>query len=154
MPTITVHLPAPTRSSPGSSLPPLLQTPLGYALLELQGTINFPAPAGEDGEGSTEVARVVFPDYDPSSADAGTAEGPWMKRVWLYVGFQRMTGSVVRLAKPLALLRRREARGEEMHLDGAAGAQRTTEEELEILELVRWKIVFRSRPEPVGLTAD
>jgi chromosome transmission fidelity protein 8 len=151
---IPIHLPDPTRSSSGSSLPPLLQTPLGYALLELQGTINFPVPSTEDGEGSTEVGRVVFPDYDPSSADAGTAEGPWMKRVWLYVGFQRMTGSVVKLAKPLAVLRRREACGREMQLEGAARAQRTTEEELEILELVQWKFVFRSRPEPVGLAAD
>lgn len=134
-----------------------MHTPLGFALLELQGTINFPSsgvnpPSGDSNE-STEVGRLVFPDYDPAQ---GAVEGAWMKRAWLFVGFQRMTGSVVKLSKPLGVVRRRQPAGDTMEglepADGAISA--SPSEQLEILEIVRWKIAFRSRPEPVGLAAE
>lgn len=162
MPSIPIHLPSSTRSTlSSSSLPSLLHTPLGYALLELQGTINFPTPSSDSDDGSTEVGRLVFPDYEaPIHPTETVAEGAWMKRVWLYVGFQRMTGSVVRLSKPLAIVRRRDqedGRAEDVEMDDgeqSSGVGETTREELEIVEIVEWKIVFRSRPEPVGLVPD
>lgn len=61
----------------------------------------------------------------------------------LYVGrHQRLTGEVKKLAKPLAVIRRRDM----------AGASTGTEasEELEIVDVVYYKILFSSRPEPVG----
>lgn len=59
-----------------------------------------------------------------------------MKRVHLYVGLhQRLTGEVKRLPRAVAVIRKRD--------DGA-------EDELEVVELVYWKVLFSSRPEPVG----
>lgn len=57
-----------------------------------------------------------------------------------------MTGEVKKLAKPLAILRRRDGGG------GAEGERRGTGagEELEVAEIVRFKVLFASRPEPVG----
>lgn len=63
----------------------------------------------------------------------------WMKRVYLYVGrYQRMTGEVKKLPRPIAVLQKYQ--GNE---DGDA-------EELEVVEIVRYKIFFKSRPEPVN----
>ncbi|MCJ1330810.1 hypothetical protein MMC10_007497 [Thelotrema lepadinum] len=174
MPSITLHPPASTRSSSvPSPLPPLLHTPLGFAILELQGTINI--PDHESGAGSTRIGKLVFPDYDPER-DADR-EGIWMKKVWLYVGHQRMLGEVRKLSRPLGVVGRKGALGESakgvegegkgnsvgeivgnnMDLDqgnenesGIEKKRRGEVEELEILELVRWKIVFSSRPEPFG----
>jgi chromosome transmission fidelity protein 8 len=65
----------------------------------------------------------------------------WHKRVYLYVGkHQRLTGEVKKLPKPMAVLRKREAAGE---TDGG-------ESELEIAEIVYYKLLFAHRPEPVG----
>ena len=59
-----------------------------------------------------------------------------MKRVHLYVGaHQRLTGEVRELARPVGVLRRPE------------GAE---EESLEIVAVVKHKLVFATRPEPVG----
>lgn len=72
-----------------------------------------------------------------------------MKTVHLYIGrHQRLTGEVKKLTKPLAVIRRRdmstETRREDQGGDAAHG------EELEIVELVYYKLLFSSRPEPVG----
>ena len=166
MPSVPLYLPRPTRQTTSSSLPSLLNTPLGLALLELQGTIHIPDP--EPGTKSTRIGKLVFPDYAPER-DADR-EGPWMKKVWLYVGHQRMLGEVKKLGKPLGVVGRKgvlsgaengtenSSRGERMDVDEETGtsterkeeASEETVEELEILEIVRWKIVFSSRPEPFG----
>lgn len=72
-----------------------------------------------------------------------------MRTAHLYVGrYQRLTGEVKKLVNPLAVIRRRgrdvnkTEEGEEEVGDGV--------EELEIVELIYHKIVFSSRPEPVG----
>ncbi|KAF2154138.1 putative sister chromatid cohesion protein Ctf8 [Myriangium duriaei CBS 260.36] len=145
MPSIPLHPPPPkNRTSAPNPLPGLLQTPSGLAILELQGTIHFPStsdhsdgdpPAKRTKVSTTEVGKLVFPLYN-SSAPAD--DKAWMKRVYLYVGRnQRMTGEVKALGKPLAVIRRRK----ESEAEGEA---------LEIVEVVRWKVVFASRPEPVG----
>jgi chromosome transmission fidelity protein 8 len=60
-----------------------------------------------------------------------------MKKVYFYIGrHQRMTGEIKKLAKPLAVLRKKEG-GEE-------------EDAVEVVEIVRYKILFGSRPEPVS----
>ncbi|MCJ1472014.1 hypothetical protein MMC13_000658 [Lambiella insularis] len=89
---------------------------------------------------STLVGRLSFPDYSPANPAEDAA---WQKKVYLYVGrHQRLTGEVKKLAKPLGLIRRR--------VKGHSNGEVTDEDELEILEIVSWKIVFSSRPEPVG----
>lgn len=66
-----------------------------------------------------------------------------MKRVYLHIGkYQRMTGEVKKLPKPLGVIRRREVAGG-MTTEGEKG-------DLEIVDVVYWKVLFKARPEPVG----
>jgi hypothetical protein len=146
MPSVPVLPASKSRSYPDSirnPLPTLLQTPNGFALLELQGTIHAPAAPLEvddvdmDGVSShsqdTPVGKLVFPLWTPSTAAEDTS---WMKRVYLYIGkHQRLTGEVKKLPKAMALLKKNEEAEEEV---------------VEIAEIVRYKIVFSQRPEPVG----
>ena len=146
-------------------LPTLLQTPSGLALLELQGTINLPEHDDEDAVTSTEtnvlttgqetpIGRLIFPDYDEK--DPGSTG--WMKRVYMYVGkHQRLTGEVKKLPKAIAIIRKRRDRlaaqtngddGDAM--EGVEGEQTEQTADLEIVEIVKYKILFSTRPEPVG----
>lgn len=148
MPSIPLHLPSAdsprpiTWSSPSNPLPNLLQTPSGLAILEIQGKINLPVPETSTLTSATPIGRLVFPHYRKDDPLTNTT---WMKTAHLYVGrYQRLTGEVKKLVKPLAVIRRR-ARMDIKEENGI--------EELEIAELVYYKIVFSSRPEPVGDTA-
>jgi hypothetical protein len=148
------------RDQVSNPLPPLLQTPSGLAILELQGTINFPAPEpnndhedddedGADGGTTTiietELGRLMFPDFSPLNPD----DTRWMKRVYLYAGrYQRMTGEVKKLAKPIAVIRRRQ---KPTTSNGTQDEDEDAGDELEIVEIVKYKILFASRPEPVSL---
>ncbi|KAG9561451.1 cytochrome P450 monooxygenase, partial [Aureobasidium melanogenum] len=127
-----------TTPNPNNPLPQLLHTPSGLAVLELQGTINFPTTTASDEDSldtpstATEVGRLVFPHYTSGISDPNG--GAWMKRVYFYIGrHQRMTGEIKKLAKPLAVLRKVEG--------GEEGA-------VEVVEIVKYKILFGSRPEP------
>ena len=160
MPTIPIHIsphlvtegkPQPTTTEQQIFFPPpfenplpqLLQTPPGLAILEIQGTINLPPPTPS--ESTSSVGQLVFPHYDPNDVTGSKA---WMKTVHLYVGRnQRLTGEVKKLPKAIAVLRKREGGGMEGSSDGAE-LERT--EELEMVEIVEWKVLFPSRPEPVG----
>lgn len=125
-------------------LPNLLQTPSGLALLELQGTLNFPEHDDEDAIATkgavreTPIGRLVFPEYEEGGGDG------WMKRVYLYVGkHQRLTGEVKKLPKAVAIIRKRTEGLEADHNE-------ETQEELEIVQIIKFKIIFSTRPEPVG----
>ncbi|CAD0093765.1 unnamed protein product [Aureobasidium mustum] len=138
----TINTPPSTLPDPNNPLPQLLHTPSGLAILELQGTINFPEPTGSSDPSSTpsstatEVGRLVFPYYTPGISDPNG--GAWMKRVYFYIGkHQRMTGEVKKLGKPLAVLRK-------------VGGEGRGDGEVEVVEIVRWKVLFGSRPEPVS----
>ncbi|KAJ5972362.1 Chromosome transmission fidelity protein 8 [Penicillium vulpinum] len=134
-----------TASTPNNPLPALLQTPSGLALLELQGTINVPSGSEDeydidhstsmDNDSAstfeTPIGKLMFPDYSVHNPD----DTKWMKRAYMYVGrYQRMTGEVKKLPRPIAVLQKRQA---------------SEGEELEVVEIVRYKIFFKSRPEPV-----
>ena len=164
MPSIALHPPhrgSPqngTITSPANPLPHLLQTPSGLALLEIQGTLHTPIPDLNSDESDpvlteTQVGRLVFPLYNPKSPDHENQS--WMKRVYLYVGkHQRLTGEVKKLPKPIAVIRKREVGATDMmDLDGKESlfeVERSRGEQLEIVEIVKYKILFASRPEPVG----
>jgi chromosome transmission fidelity protein 8 len=63
----------------------------------------------------------------------------------LYIGkHQRLTGEVKKLAKPLAVIRRRQVS------NGAEDALTSEDDQLEIAEIVYYKLLFAHRPEPVG----
>lgn len=80
-----------------------------------------------------------------------------MKKIYFYVGkHQRLTGEVKELSRPLGVVRRRmrtDAENEEGEggREGERGVRDgEQQDELEIVEVVRWKVVFSNRPEPVG----
>ncbi|KIX05299.1 uncharacterized protein Z518_06171 [Rhinocladiella mackenziei CBS 650.93] len=127
-----------------SPLPSLLQTPTGLAIVEIQGTIRGPfQSSGDNPHRSPELAligRLDFPLYSPRDQD----EGKWMKKVYLYVGkHQRLTGEIKKLAKPLAVLRK--ANENDSKLDNLKQG-----EDLEVVDIVKFKLLFSGRPEPVG----
>lgn len=163
MPSVPLY-PRPAAAScelNSNPLPQLLQTPSGIAILELQGTINVPSPSEEDLSGAdtdvaresetvfeTEIGKLMFPDYSPLNPD----DTKWMKRVYLYAGkYQRMTGEVKKLAKPLAVIRRRQKQSGTMNTSQEKQSPGQDGDELEIVEIIKYKILFPSRPEPVGL---
>jgi chromosome transmission fidelity protein 8 len=161
MPSINLHTTPHSSSAPPTTtnpLPTLVKTPSGLALLEIQGTVHapFPTPSEDTTPTQTNIGRLEFPLYDPTSS---SAEGTWMKKVYLYVGkHQRLPGEVKKLPKAMAVLRKRnyvvETEQEyRMRLARAAprrGDSEDVNEDLEIAEIVRWKIIFAGRPEPVG----
>lgn len=159
MPSVPLHPPVPSSpltATPPNPLPPLLHTPTGLALVEIQGTIHFPPPSSL--ATSTAVGKLVFPLYNPLLH--GEEDTKWMKRVYLYVGEnQRMVGECKKLGRPFAIVRKRgggggegDAEGEEGAMEGVQrrGAGEGDGEELEIVEVVKYKVVFSGRPEPVG----
>ena len=142
-------------------LPHVIQTKAGLALLEIQGTINLPDHGDEDafnstsrgGEGGkvmeTPIGRLVFPDYEGSEGG-----DKWMKRVYLYVGkHQRLTGEVKKLPKAIAVIRKRKGEAAGTQNVGATEGDEGATEELEVVEIVKYKILFSIRPEPVGTWA-
>ncbi|ODH49322.1 hypothetical protein GX48_04533 [Paracoccidioides brasiliensis] len=115
----------------------------------------------------TPIGRLIFPDYN-DSMDNDPSDQSWMKRVYLYVGrHQRLTGEVKKLQRPLAAIQRSEEGGDDVQTRSKAksnvnlraeetfGAEEGNEEdedscdELEIIDIVKYKIIFSSRPEPV-----
>ncbi|KAF6230447.1 hypothetical protein HO133_004790 [Letharia lupina] len=137
MPTIPLHTSSAQTAvtNTANPLPQLLQTPGGLAILEIQGSINLPtaSPTSQ----TISIGRLVFPDY---TASGSPEHKSWMKIVHLYVGqHQRLTGEVKKLPNPVAVIRKRDS--------GEATAEG---EELEIAEIVYYKVIFSSRPEPVG----
>ncbi len=160
MPSVPVHPSSRVRHNGDAAiatnpLPRLLQTPGGLALLEIQGTLHTPSqdPSSESSTIQTPVGRLVFLSYNPNSPDPENLS--WMKRVYLYVGkHQRMTGEVKKLPKPIAILcKSRMGPVDAMEVDGGVAVHKKDEtqtEELEIVEIVKYKILFASRPEPVG----
>ncbi|KAI2632349.1 hypothetical protein GGR54DRAFT_30802 [Hypoxylon sp. NC1633] len=130
-------------------LPQLIQTPSGLAILELQGTINLPE-TDENADGSSkeiEIGRLIFPDYYPDTQDPTSTS--WMKRIHLYVGeHQRLTGEVKKLPKAMAIIKKRVNSSEDLDMTNSQPS--STTEDLEIVEIVKYKLVFSQRPEPVG----
>lgn len=62
-----------------------------------------------------------------------------------------MTGEIKKLPKAIAILRKSEkSLADAMDVDGEGSSGHGASEELEIAEIVRYKILFASRPEPVG----
>lgn len=146
MPSVPLHLPDSVRGQDSEDiqnpLPQLLRTPSGLAILELQGTINMPssdtslACDSQTSTSETVVGKIAFPEYREDDPPGSTA---WMKRVHLYIGrHQRLTGEVKKLINPLAVIRRK--------MDLGNGSS----DEIEVAEIINYKMIFSSRPEPVS----
>ncbi|TLS23552.1 uncharacterized protein PpBr36_06379 [Pyricularia pennisetigena] len=160
MSTATLYPRQSLASPPHNPLPPVLHTPTGLALLELQGSINTgEGSASELAAGATtQVGRLDFPEYMAGKSEDG---GSWMKRVYLYVGTnQRLTGEIKKLPRPVAIIRRRRTGNvEDDEVQMQDGSEHGHEndgagDELEVVEIIRYKLVFSQRPEPVGTEAS
>ncbi|KAK3946133.1 putative chromosome transmission fidelity protein 8 [Diplogelasinospora grovesii] len=160
--TVKLHPRQPPQHTSTSSsnltnpLPTLLQTPTGLALLELQGTINTPDSDSNPGSGAVAIGRIDFPDYHPDGLDTGSTA--WMKRVYMYIGqHQRLTGEVKKLPKAIAIVSKRKripTTGDESMRDAPADEKEGNggengDMDLEVVEIVKYKLVFSQRPEPV-----
>ncbi|KAI0389743.1 hypothetical protein F5Y17DRAFT_109187 [Xylariaceae sp. FL0594] len=148
--SVTLHPRDPVVTSQSQNpLPQLIQTPSGLALLELQGTINLPdidAGGAETRGDGLQIGRITFPDYHPDTQDASSTA--WMKQVHLYVGqHQRLTGEVKKLPKPLAIIRKKPQA--EPTMETTDSTENTTED-LQVVEIIKYKLMFSHRPEPVG----
>lgn len=137
MPTIDLCPPETTTTAAvPNSLPPLLQTPFGLAMIEIQGTLNISHPSADPIQA---IGRLVFPNI-PVGTIPSPEDTKWTKKVLLYIGKnQRLTGEAKKLPKPLAVIRKKEKSG-----DDDAGS---TGDELEIMDIVRYKLFFGGRPE-------
>lgn len=136
MPSIPIRVPDAGDNGVSSPLPNVLQTPSGLAILEIQGTLNSTLQT-EPGK-NMPVGKLDFPLYHANEPATSTT---WQKRVHLYVGkHQRLTGEVKKLPQPLALLRK-------------AAVDPTYGEALEVAEIIYYKVIFNTRPEPVGTTS-
>lgn len=157
-----------------SALPKVLHTPSGLALLEIQGTIHIgkrqlTSSGGlgldtqddevkedddEDmSDGDDDIEEVG--KFDFSDLEKGGSE------VVLQIGkFQRLRGKLVKLKMPLAMLRIDPGSGESVV--EPPGTQEAKEQrfhsiandcdaevEVPILDIVYYKILFATRPEPI-----
>ena len=140
MPTVDVHPPGTAPSSTTTNpLPPLLQTPFGLAIIEIQGSLNISHPSTD---GIQDIGRLVFPNI-PAGTVPESHNTKWTKKVLLYIGKnQRLTGEVKKLPKPLAVIRRKERT-----VDGDGNGTGSAGDELEILDIVHSKLFFAGRPE-------
>jgi len=134
MPTVNVYPPSTVRDTAVTNpLQPLLQTPFGLAIIEIQGTLNISHPSTDPIQ---DIGRLVFPNI-PAGTVPSLEDTKWTKKVLLYIGKnQRLTGEAKKLPNPLAVIRRKE-----ITEDGSTG------DELEIMDIVRYKLFFGSRPE-------
>ncbi|KAK9469424.1 chromosome transmission fidelity protein 8 [Lipomyces arxii] len=129
MPLATIELRSSkdTTGAPNIGLPTLLQTSSGLALVEIQGTLHLSLP--EDGQLS-KIGRLTMDD----------------KVVWLWVGdHQRMEGKIVDLIPPFGVLQRVQDRADKTHSEHSS----PNSGNVEIVEIIRKKVVFKIRPEPI-----
>lgn len=61
-----------------------------------------------------------------------------------------MSGEVSKLRAPVAVIRRREGTTPTPAGTGTGTGSEPEREELEIVEIVRYKMIFKNRPEPVN----
>lgn len=145
MTSIPLHPPKKGPNAP-SPLPQIVQTPSGLALLELQGTINHPKDHNT-GEplSSFNFGRLDFPEYSPDVI--GSA---WMKRVFMYVGeYQRLNGELKKMPKAFAVVRKKQGDGD-VNMGDEGEEEEGKGEELEVVDIIKYKLLFSGRPEPVG----
>ncbi|KEF55312.1 uncharacterized protein A1O9_08966 [Exophiala aquamarina CBS 119918] len=147
MPAVNLQTSVPNPSehdSTSNPLPQLLQTPSGLAIVEIQGTIHGPHTLPSDSPSSnstvtTRLGRLEFPLYDTQDK----SDGKWMKKVYLYIGkHQRLTGEAKKLAKPLGVIQKANSAISDSAMD--------MNSHLELVEVVKYKLLFSGRPEPVG----
>ena len=145
MPTIPLHPPPTTAPAATPTDNPPLLLPLqnnALALLELQATLHLPPCT------SSTSPPIPIGHLCPATGTAAAAGVPAVDgaRVDLCTATQRMTGVVRALRRPVAVVQARG--GGDGDTDGDGGD--ADELALQVVRVVRFKVVFAGRPEPVG----
>ncbi|BFZ61338.1 hypothetical protein YB2330_002403 [Saitoella coloradoensis] len=91
--------------------------------------------------------QATIEGMDPDTIMGGLSYDEQSKTAYLTIGYQRLTGKVVDLKSPFAVLRKREG-GE--NVEGREGDWRRGDVEMDVVEIIRKKVVFNQRPEPIS----
>ncbi|KAI5961700.1 hypothetical protein KGF57_001634 [Candida theae] len=143
-------------NSSSSSVPNLITTPYGLALLEIQGELNLPhtkpdisldqlSPLDQE-----KMKNFVTVDdvYDAVKFGHLQFDSKDESRVTLFIGkSQRLIGNVVKLDIPLGVLKvplRQEIRNEDDD-----DVDMDAEQEIQMIDIVRAKMIFKQRPLPI-----
>lgn len=123
----------------------IMATPFGFTLIEIQGELNMPKIKPEllNEEESKLFGKTKYPQLLTSKEESplvdivkfGSLEiEEDMKRATLFIGnSQRLIGNIVKLDKPLGVLKLVE----------------NEEENCEIVDIIEMKIIFKQRPLPI-----
>lgn len=115
----------------------IIRTSKGLFLIELQGELNVPHALARDAVGVSEEYRQLFATVDEiqQAVKFGRLEFDHNSRAVLYVGkSQRIIGDVEELKEPLGVMK--------VPTKPELG-------DIEIIDVVYSKIIFKSRPLPV-----
>lgn len=104
-----------------------ITTPFGRALLEIQGVLNLPTSTPE--ESSVHAGNFIRVGDEGTAVKFGRVEFNGDKATMFVGNLQRLLGEVVPLAVPLGVLK--------------------VEEGLEIVDVIKYKLIFKDRPLPV-----
>lgn len=128
-----------------SKYPPIIETPSGIALLEIQGTININDRALTAGSVSDlsngldnfnpylrrKIGKIDFSNHENGEIVMEVDE------------HQRLRGKITKLKQPLGLLKLNKDD------DNTVGNDENAEIEIPIVEIITHKVVFATRPEPL-----
>lgn len=129
MPTTNINYTKVHAALNSPETPPLISTPYGHLILEIQGELNLPTSRPADASDFVKVddiyeavrfGKLLFDDHD-------------LSKVTLLIGkSQRLLGNMVELRPPLGVLR-------------------VPKDKLEVqmVDIVRKKIIFKQRPLPI-----
>lgn len=139
------------KAEPLEGLPPLLKTPSGLALIELQGRINVGSnsliASALDLERDTEDVSSI-PEFDSTvKRHLGEVEFVDNNEVLLNIGNrQLLRGKIVELKPPVAVLDMQPASMTRTQMSQAKVVEKL---DIPVLEIIRHQILFNNRPEPV-----
>lgn len=114
-------------------------------IVELQGTLELSKPGGN--------GLMIGHDCSKDGLDIGRLDLTNPERPQLVIGNYQLEGKVVKLAKPLTVVRKTEWKSKlETSLEPSRGAQSypsQLHQSLDIVALVERKLVFTKRPQPI-----
>ncbi|KAK9459303.1 Ctf8-domain-containing protein [Lipomyces oligophaga] len=133
--SLDTRLDASTERSQTDLLSQVIQTPSGLALMEIQGLLHIAPLKSDDLEEEAEIGRLTFEGQVP----------------WLWIGnHQRLEGKLVDLKQPVGVMRRQDDPHDlHLHNRNSDDSGNGYGNHVEFVEVIRRKIVFSTRPEPL-----
>ncbi|KAG7663560.1 uncharacterized protein J8A68_002946 [[Candida] subhashii] len=139
----------PSTATPKSPQDPIISSPLGLVIIEIQGELNLPTtvPTNNTEETQEYISEnfiTVDRIYDAVKFGKIEFDTRDEKKVTLFIGkSQRLIGSIVNLDKPLGVLRVPIKREDDME----EGLEE--EDGIKLVDVVRKRMIFKQRPLPI-----